>query len=101
MTWTLAGHIERKKREHKLWLSMMAAQRKRDAERPPHGPYTANPEPPGDGDDWKVVGDGAAFAAAGLCELWRMNLGDETAFFRFRDFPPDFNFSGMWWRKAL
>jgi hypothetical protein len=41
-----------------------------------------------------------AFAAAGLCELWRMDFGDETRFFRFSDFPPGFDFACMMWRPA-
>jgi hypothetical protein len=88
-------HSER----HKTWLRI-AEKWKREREARPHGPFTSEPEPPGDWRDWDTVGDGAAFAAAGLCELWRMDLADETRFFRFADFPPGFNFSGMWWRKA-
>jgi hypothetical protein len=63
-----------------------------------HGRFTPSPEPPGD--DFEPAGDGRAFAAAGLCETWRMDQGDKTAFFRHSDFPPGFNFSGLWWRKA-
>ena len=84
----------------KAWL-LIAEKHKREAEARRHGPFTQNPEPPGDPNDWRaVVDDEQAFAAAGLCELWRMDLEDGTAFYRFIDFPPDFNFSGMWWRLA-
>jgi hypothetical protein len=83
---------------HKAFIRMDARSKQRARES--HGPYTQNPEPPGNDHDWGTVGNGAAFAAAGLCELWRMDLEDRTAFFRFTDFPPGFNFSGMWWRKA-
>jgi hypothetical protein len=60
-------------------------------------------EPPGEGlgDGWEgVYRHEKAFAAAGLCELWHMDLGAETRFGRLADFPPGFDFSGMWWRKA-
>ena len=86
------------KRRHEAYIRMAAESKRRSLES--HGPYTQNPEPPGDGTSWNTVGDGVAFAAAGLCELWRMDLEDRTAFFRFTDFPPGFNFSGMWWRRA-
>jgi hypothetical protein len=80
-----------------LWGEAM----KRQREAGPHGSYTPRPEPPGDWRDWhSVIDHEAEFAAAGLCELWRMDLGGETAFFRFTDFPPGFNFTGMSWRKA-
>jgi hypothetical protein len=90
---------ERKQLEHKMWVRI-AENWRRQRELAEHRPTTQNPEPPGSGSDWEPVGDGVAFAAAGLCELWRMDLEDRTAFFRFSDFPPSFNFSGMWWRMA-
>ena len=63
------------------------------------GPFTSNPEPPGDG--WhSVLLHKPAFAAAGLCELWRMDLNDETRFGRFSDFPPGFDWACMMWRPA-
>lgn len=64
-----------------------------------HGPYTPNPEPPGEGWD-SAETNTLGFAQAGLCELWRMDLGEETTFARFADLPPHFNTSGLWWRKA-
>jgi hypothetical protein len=87
-------HSER----HKTWLRI-AEGWKREREARPHGPYTANPEPPGDG--WaSVLDDVPAFASAGLCELWRMDWGDQIQLGCFNDLPPWLNVSGLWWRKA-
>jgi hypothetical protein len=87
--------------ERRKALKRWAAAMKRESEAGPHGSYTSNPEPPGDWWDWQsVILHKEAFAAAGLCELWRMDFGDETRFFRFSDFPPGFDFACMMWRPA-
>jgi hypothetical protein len=91
----------RSREEHHQMMVQWSEKMKREREARPHGPFMSEPEPPGDWREWdSVIHNDAAFAAAGLCELWRMDLADETRFFRFTDFPPGFNFSGMWWRKA-
>ena len=86
--------------QRKAW-QLIGEKHERERKERLHGPFTQNPEPPGDPTDWRaVVDDEQAFAAAGLCELWRMDLEDGTAFYRCSDFPPDFNWTGMLWRKA-
>ena len=84
---------------HEMWKRMAEASKRRDAAA--HGPTTPDPEPPGGGLDWECAfRNEAAFAVAGLCETWRMDQGAKTSFFRYSDFPPGFNFTGLWWRKA-
>ena len=87
------------KRRHEAYVRWAEMMRKRRAES--HGPYTANPNPPGSG-GWDLVHRGTmeAFAAAGLCEIWRMGMEDKTEFGCHSDFPPGFCFDGIWWRKA-
>lgn len=94
--------MERKALEHEQLKRIAAHSRKeREAARAlaPEGPFTTGPEPEGDGWDSAVL-EPDRFAAAGLCELWRMDFGDVVAG-RFEDFPPGFNFSGLWWRPAF
>ena len=90
------GH-EWNRRRHEAFIRMSEKSKQRTAEW--KGAFTQNIEPPGDGWD-TVIHSEQAFAAAGLCELWRMDLEDRTAFFRFSDFPPGFNLGGLWWRPA-
>lgn len=88
---------ERKALEHEMHKRIAARSRAEAAAW--QGRHTPDPEPPGD--DWQpAFRNEAAFAAAGLCETWRMDQGADTAFFRFADFPPGFNLTGLWWRKA-
>lgn len=79
---------------------MRWSERLRQRDLAARGSCTPTPEPPGEGDWNTAVGDFLAFVAAGRCELWRMDQGNETWFGQFSDFPPEFNLSGLWWRKA-
>jgi hypothetical protein len=113
------GYNEYRARRHEM-MKRIAKQWERERAAS-HGPFSIDPEPPGTGWD-TIIHHEQAFAASGLCELWCISFGynaprnplvvgaavpspdasiaDETQFYRYRDFPPDYNFSGMWWRPT-